>query len=133
MKVSTKQYATALYELTKDKDDSQISNLITKFISQMKKAGDIKKARDVVNQFEDIYNEKNGIIKADVTTTRELNTEEKESVIEFIRKKYNASKVEMNSIIDKKIKGGIIIRIKDEILDGSVSGRLNKLKLSLSK
>lgn len=133
MKVSTKQYAYALCELTEGQNESQTSEVIAKFVAQMKKNGDFKKAKEVVSQFENIYNEKNGIVRAVVTTTRELTDNEKNDVVEFIKKGYNATNVEMSCVIDKSIKGGIIIRVKDEILDGSVSGRLNKLKLSLSK
>lgn len=133
MKISTKQYANALYELTEGKDESQIDDLITKFVAQMKKMGDIKKAKEVVNQFEAIYNKKNGIVKAVVTTTRKLTDTENDEVIEFIKKKYNVANVEMDTVIDKNIKGGIIIKVGDEVLDGSVNGRLNKLKLSLNQ
>ena len=133
MKISTKQYANALYELTEGKDESQIDDLITRFVAQMKKMGDIKKAKEVVNQFEAIYNKKNGIVKAVVTTTRKLTDTENDEVIEFIKKKYNVANVEMDTVIDKNIKGGIIIKVGDEVLDGSVNGRLNKLKLSLNQ
>ena len=133
MKISTKQYANALYELTEGKDESQIDDLITKFVAQMKKMGDIKKAKEVVNQFEAIYNKKNGIVKAVVTTTRKLTDTENDEVMEFIKKKYNVANVEIDTVIDKSIKGGIIIKVGDEVLDGSVNGRLNKLKLSLNQ
>lgn len=133
MKVSTRQYAYALYELTEGKSESQSSEMVAKFVAQMKKVGDFKKAKEVIGQFEDVYNEKNGIVKAMVTTTRELTDDERDGVIEFIKKGHDATNVEMSSLVDKSIKGGIIIRVKDEVLDGSVNGRLNKLKLSLSK
>ncbi len=133
MKISTKQYANALYELTQEKSESQVNDLIMKFVAQMKKMGDIKKAKEVVNQFETIYNEKNNIVKAVVTTTRELTDIENNEVTEFVKKKYNVTHVEMDTVIDKNIKGGIIIKVRDKVLDGSVNGRLNKLKLNLNQ
>jgi len=34
----------------------------------------------------------------------------------------------LKNIIDESIKGGVILRVGDEILDGSIAGRLNDLK-----
>jgi F-type H+-transporting ATPase subunit delta len=56
-----------------------------------------------------------------------------EKVKEFVKKKYGAKEVEINIEIDEKIKGGIIIKVGDEILDGSVSSQLKRLKNILSK
>ena len=38
-----------------------------------------------------------------------------------------------NNIIDKNIKGGIIIKVGDEVLDGSVSAQLKRLEKELVK
>ncbi len=131
MKVSAKQYASTLYELTSKKSDSEIDDVIVKFVAYMKKTGDMKKSQDVVNQFEKIYNEKNNIIEASVTSSRILTDNEKMKIQAFIKEKYKANNVIMNNTVKKDIKGGIIVKVGDEILDGSVAGRLNKLKMSL--
>ncbi len=133
MKISAKQYAITLYELTDRKSESQINEIISKFVMLMKKVGDFKKINDVVSKFEEIYNKNRGILKIVVTTTRKLSDEEKNSVIEFIKTKYNVVDVEVSTVIDKNIKGGIIIRVGDEIIDGSVFGRLRVLRSALKK
>ena len=133
MKISSKQYAQTLFSLVDNKNNEEINNIIVKFIAFIKKMGDIKKMQDIVTQFSNIYNEKKGIIEATVVSVRKLDKDELEKTKSFINSKYNAKSVTINNIIDKSIKGGIMIRVEDEIIDGSVSGRLNKLKLSLKK
>lgn len=133
MKVSAKQYASTLYDLTNEKSDSEIDDVIVKLVAYMKKTGDMKKSQDVINQFGEIYNKKNNIVEANIISARELNTDEQKKARLFIKEKYKSDSVVMNNVIDENIKGGIIIRVGDEILDGSISGRINKLKLSLNK
>ncbi len=130
MKVSAKQYASTLYELTNGKNNSEIDDIIIKFVAYMKKTGDMKKSQDVVNQFGNIYNQKNNIIEASVMSARKLTNNEQIKIQSFIKDKYKADNVIMNNTVRKDIKGGIIIKVGDEVLDGSVAGRLNKLKMS---
>ncbi|MEN8252350.1 MAG: ATP synthase F1 subunit delta [Patescibacteria group bacterium] len=131
MKVSAKQYANALYELTDGQSDSDVSGVVEKFVLYMKKTGDMKKSHSVMTQFENVYNEKNDVVEATVTSARELTSRQQEQVQSFIVQKYDAKSVVVNTIVDKDVKGGIIIRVGDEILDGSVNGRLKLLKNNL--
>jgi len=133
MKVSAKQYAIALYELLADKNESEISGIVKKFVDYIKKAGDTKNIQDIMKQFVKIYNKNNNIVTAQVTTAHELSREQQDKVNEFIASHYGAKKVELENIIDKKIKGGIIVKVDDEVLDGSVLSRLRKITLALAK
>ena len=133
MKVSAKQYAIALYELLTDKNESEISGVVKKFVDYVKKAGDAKNIQDIMKQFVKIYNENNNIVTAQVITAHELGREQQDKVNKFIASHYGAKKVELENIIDKKIKGGIIVKVDDEVLDGSVLSRLRKITLALAK
>ncbi len=133
MKISAKQYALTLYELTEEKGDAEIKDIVANFVNFMKKRGDFKKLSSVVTQFTNIYNNKHSIIEATVITARGLDSQEEENVRSFIKRKYSANSVIINSVVNENVKGGIIIRVGDEILDGSVSARLKKLQANLSK
>jgi F-type H+-transporting ATPase subunit delta len=131
MKVSAKQYAQTLFELTVDKSDADVDDVVVRFVAFMKKMGDRKKSRDVINQFNNIHNAKNNVVEAVVTSARTLDGNVQENVQSFVRKEYGATSVILNNVIDKDIKGGIVVRVGDEVLDGSVSGRLKQLKNGL--
>jgi len=133
MKVSAKQYAQALYDLTGGKSEVDVSGLIIKFAEELKKGGQLKSTDEIIEKFNEIWNEQNGIIEAEVVSARELENSQACKTKSYIKEKYKAKKVVLKNIVDENIKGGIIIKVGDEIMDGSVAGKLRKLKESLRK
>ncbi len=131
MKISAKQYAQALYDITEGKDDVQIKTIIARFVSYMRDAGDLKKVREVISQFSIVYNERNSITEVIVTTRYPLSDNEKERVRAFIAKQYEKQNIVIRQKVKKDIKGGIVIRIGDDVLDGSVRERLAVLNRHL--
>ena len=118
MNISTKQYAKALYDLTKEKNEKDINSIVLKFI---------------IKKFSEIYNKENGIVECEVISAREIGDKQAEEIDSFIKNKYKAKKVSLTKKIDEKIKGGIILRVGDELIDGSVSKKLKKLSVLLKK
>jgi len=133
MKVSNIQYADALYESAKGKSRSEINELVANFVRILAKNNQVKNVNNIISKFKEIWNKKEGIMEAEVVSREKLSSQLVGKLINFVGRKYNARNVEIKSIVDKNIKGGIIIRVGDEVLDGSVSGQLKKLKSSLEK
>ena len=131
MKLSTRQYAQALYELTKDKPESEVSVVIEKFVKNLKRNGLLNKVEDIVKKFVEIFNKENDIIEAKIFTSRKLDDNEVNDIKKFLLKKYNAEKIETRMKVDKNLKGGIKIVVGEEIIDNSVLGRLQKLKQAI--
>ncbi len=132
MKLSTRQYAQALYELTKDKPESEASVVIEKFVKTLKRNGLLNKMEDIIKKFVEIFNKENNIIEAKIVTSRKLDGKELDNVKNFLLKKYGAEKIEMKTKVDENLKGGIKIVVGEEIIDNSVSGRLQKLKQAMN-
>ena len=133
MKVSTIQYARTLLELTENKSQEEILVVVKKFAEILKENGQIKNTARIMEKYAELYNAAHGIVVAEVVTGSDMGQETSDKVRKFIAEKYNVKDVEMNVVVDEKIQGGIIIKVGDEILDGSVSGQLKKLKNILSK
>lgn len=128
MKISIQKYAQALFELTDGKSQKEILDVIKKFSEVLKREGMIRNIKKIIEKFEEIYNKKNGIIMANIISSRKLSDEHIFQVENFIKNKYKTEKVEIENSIDKKIKGGIIIKIGDEVIDGSVAIQIKKMK-----
>jgi hypothetical protein len=47
MKINTKQYARALYELTKEKSEKDVDVVIKKFVNDLKKIGMLDKVEEI--------------------------------------------------------------------------------------
>jgi F-type H+-transporting ATPase subunit delta len=133
MKVSIKQYSQTLFDLTDGKSEQEIVAVVTKFTDQLKNDGQFKNAAKVIEKFEDIYNAKNGIVSALVTSARKLEEVQLKEITEFIKGKYAAKEVVIKNVVDEEIQGGLIVKVGDEVLDSSVISQLKRLQNILSK
>jgi len=85
----------------------------------------------VVDHFVELYNEANGIAAATVYSVRELSEAEKEKLQASFKKQFNKESVAINNVVDPSIVGGLKIRVGNTIYDGSISGKLNRIKNQL--
>lgn len=132
MKISITQYAQVLYELTLDKSEVEVNIVIERFVKELIKNNQIKSAPKIIEKFEEIYNQKNKIVVASVTSASKLESDYLERIEKYLMDRYEAKEVVLDNKVSPEIKGGIILRIGDEIIDGSVSNRLRSLKTKLT-
>jgi F-type H+-transporting ATPase subunit delta len=132
MKISTQQYAQTLLDLTDGKSEQEVLTVLAKFAEQLKKDGQLKNADKIMEKFSDLYNSKNGIVVTQVCVRRDVSQDVLKEIEDFVQRKYGAKKVELKIVLDENIKGGIVIRVGDEVLDASVGGQLEKLRKLLT-
>jgi len=133
MKATATQYAKALYEATKDKDQKEIDVVLTDFVKVLSKNNQTRLAGNISKKFREVYNSENGIAEAEVISMEKLSEGIEKKIKDYVKDKYQAREVVIRNIIDKSIKGGIVIKIGDEVIDGSVERQLKELKSSLEK
>ncbi len=133
MKISATQYAKTLYDLTEGKEKSQVDAIAKKFTEFLIKNGQLKLAGKIIEKFGEIYNQKNGIIEAEITSREMLSNELRNKVSNYVSNKYKAKEVVLENKIDESIKGGIVIKAGNEILDASIAGKLRELKSILAR
>jgi F-type H+-transporting ATPase subunit delta len=128
MKATATQYAKALYGATKDRNQKEIDGILANFVKVLSKNNQIRLAENVSKKFGEIYNNENEIVETEVISTEKLSDEIEKKIKSYVKNKYHAREVVVNSIIDKSIKGGVVIKIGDEVMDGSVGRQLRELK-----
>lgn len=133
MKISTQQYSKTLLDLTDEKSEAGVLVVVQKFAEKLRADGQLKNSAKIMKKFAELYNTKYGIISAEVTSREELSKDALAEITEYLKKKYAGNAVEIKNIVDADIKGGIIVRVGDEVLDGSVGTQLKKLQNILSK
>ncbi len=84
----------------------------------------------ITQEFAKQYNQRNGISAATVTSATPLTESMHASVKEFIEKETNA-RIELKTIVNPAIIGGLVIRIEDDLYDSSIAKKLNILKKEL--
>jgi F-type H+-transporting ATPase subunit delta len=81
----------------------------------------------ITNVFINLADRERSIVTALVVTTRALREDEKELLKAKLSLAFGLT-VEIQSRIDKSILGGIVIKLEDKLLDGSLRGRLEAME-----
>jgi len=132
MKATPTQYAKTLYELTVDKKHQEIDEIISNFLKEIYKNGQMRMLDSIVKKFQEIHNAENGIVEAQITSREEISKDVRNKLLTYVSKRYGAKEVILNNIVDESIKGGVVIRVGDEVMDGSVKRKLVELEKSLN-
>ena len=132
MRASAAQYAKTLYELTADKNKSEMDGIAANFAKLLAKNNRLKMSPAIIEKFGNIWNQENGILEAEVESAYPLDAETSDKIKKEIKEKYGAKEVILNNKINKDIKGGLIIKIGDEVTDGSVKKQLKMLEQALT-
>lgn len=133
MKTSPKHYATALYEIVESSSEKETEALARKFAEVVFKQGDASKTDDILRQFEEIWNKKNGIVEVEVTSAHKVSEKELEKIKTYITKRTNAQKVEVKEVIDEKVLGGVVVRYNDYVIDFGVKRKIKELTKKIKK
>jgi len=87
---------------------------------------------EIKREFERRVNDHKGIIKAVVYTVVPLSDEERGKLKEKLDK-ITGKNTEIVNKIDKDIVGGVLVRVGDKVIDGTIKARLDELKDSLAQ
>ncbi len=82
---------------------------------------------DITKRFLELYDQKLGVVNANITSAVEL-TEAHKSEIKEKLEKYTNKVVRTKYSVDNNIIGGFLVRIGDTVLDASISHQLYLLK-----
>ena len=82
---------------------------------------------DVVEQFEILHDEFLGVVNVEVRTAVEFNYPQEKELRQRLEHIMNR-KARLQFVIDKTIKGGLIVRIGDTVLDSSVTRQLERMR-----
>ncbi len=85
---------------------------------------------EVAAAWRSILQKQLGIRPAEIVTARELSKDEREALVAEVAKLADA-KIDASFKLDKSILGGAVVRIGSTVYDGSVRGRLDRLKEAL--
>lgn len=85
---------------------------------------------DILEEFQNVAERADGIFPADVTTARELGFQEKLK-LKTALEKFARCHLRLNYDVRPEIRGGIIFKFQDSLVDGSIATKLEKLERKL--
>ncbi len=105
----------------------ELRNLLAVLISNDR----IAHVSEVAADWRRILQEQSGIRPAEIVTVRHLSNDESDALVAEVAKLADA-KIHASFKVDKSILGGAVVRIGSTVYDGSVRGRLDRLKEALT-
>lgn len=107
-----------------------VGPLTMNLIGMLGQRGKLGIAREIQVAFQEMLDERRGVAHAVVTTAVPLSTDDQGTVAAKLSS-LTGKTVDVTSVVDPAIIGGIIARIGDQLIDGSTRTRLVALKRSL--
>ena len=93
----------------------------------------IRLLSQVRQAYEDLIRQKNQVLRATLTCVTPPDAPTQKRLTEFIRKKHHANEVELDIVQDPSLVGGFILSCGDSIYDWSLSGRIQRMKQTLTR
>ncbi len=131
MKISIRKYAEALASsLMGEKDEQKRTQKVQNFLMMLRRKKKIRILKRFLSVFDEVWNEKNGRIKAKVVLPKEPTENELGELAQSLGKSLN-KEVIVDLNVDLKIIGGLKIEFGDYVIDGTVRKNLEMLKSKL--
>lgn len=118
--------------MTDGKSEQDVSGVVKNFAAQLKKDGQLKSAGKIMQKFSELYDRAHGIVAAEIQSREELPQDVLQKVEKFVKERYGAKEVELKIAVNEGVRGGIIVKVGDEVLDASVKAQLKRLKKQLA-
>jgi F-type H+-transporting ATPase subunit delta len=85
----------------------------------------------VAAEFRRLDNQRKGITQAKATSAAELTPAELKALTSKLEQ-FTGGRVELDVAVDPSLLGGLVVRVGDRLIDGSVRGRLERLRNQLA-
>ena len=109
----------------------QMAQPVRNFVAVLIRNGRIAGLDEVVAEFGREVNRRLGIQEAKVTSARPLDGDERQGLEAEIAR-LTGSRVEAQYAVDKSLIGGVVVQAGSTVYDGSVRGRLDRLRQELT-
>lgn len=103
---------------------------VLNLIGLMIRRGRIHQLTKVATEFQRLDNARQGITVATATSAAPLSKDEIRVLTERMER-FTGGRVELDVQVDPSLLGGLVVRVGDRLIDGSVRGRLERLRNQL--
>jgi F-type H+-transporting ATPase subunit delta len=126
-KVSSKQVLDVITGVAKTTLDAKVSNLLRTVVEN----GRLAALPEIAAQFNALVKSRSGTSDATIESAFPIDGAQLPSVVAALEKRFGR-KLNANVVVNAELIGGIRVIVGDEVLDTSVRGRLEKMKVALA-
>jgi F-type H+-transporting ATPase subunit delta len=124
--IPVERRASVLAELLGDRASRPVQNLIQLLLRR----GRIEALPRVAAEFRRLDDDRQGITKATATTAATLTPDEVKALTARLERA-TVRRIALDVEVDPSLLGGLVVRVGDRMIDGSVRGRLERLRNQL--
>ena len=110
--------------------NDKINNLTDRFINIISNNKRFKYLHGIILKYISINAEQRGNVIANITSAEILNYSQKKNIKSKLGSMLG-EKLSLNFFVDKKIIGGLIIKVGSKMIDSSLASKINKLKIAM--
>ena len=100
------------------------------FVRVLAENGRLALLPEIGGQFESLKANAEGTVEATITSAQELTQAQIDDLVAGLKAKFNRA-VSVQVAVDPELIGGAVIAIGDQVIDGSVKGRLQRMAFAL--
>jgi F-type H+-transporting ATPase subunit delta len=126
-RVSSAEKAATLCAVTSGEVPGALRNLVSTLIDNQRAT----LLPFIVEHFERLQREHEGVLKAVITSAFKMSDVEKQSVVDALAKKYG-KKIEAEVRVDESLIGGARVQVGDDVVHASVRDQLDKMAVALA-
>lgn len=123
MKITPHEYAAVLYELVSDAKKNEVPAQVQLFREWLLRRRALGLLPRILRAFDTLWNSRQGIEQIEVVSAKKISN----AVRESLKKLFAEKEVVIDERIDPAVIGGLQVRIRDTIIDGTVRARLTRL------
>lgn len=109
----------------------EVSENILNFIKLLVDKGRMVAFAEIIRQYISMVDVIKKCLNIKVTTAAEISSEQLDVLADKFKKQYKSAAVKVDHKIDPSIIGGVVVKVGDKLIDGSVKGKLEKISDSL--
>lgn len=128
-KLSSEQIIDLIHSvLPESETPKEVNNLL----SVVLKNGRIAAWSSIADDYRQLINNAEGIAEAYIESAFEMSSSEIEDLLKALARHFPNKKLVSHVTINRDLIGGVRIRVGDQVLDGSISARLEQMKTALT-
>lgn len=122
--------ATAKQEVFENVFASEVSETTLDFLKVVTEKGREVFLKEIYNEFVAKANESRNILDAQVVSAKEVTAEELEQIKNKLAQSCGKT-IRLETLVDPKLVGGMIVKIGNKVIDGSVNKRMEIMRKAL--
>ena len=127
-KISTKNIARTIYELTKDKQGQDLESKLINITNYLVEKRLISRVPEILKKLKEIINKEEGIVEVSITYKKIPAKEITEGIEELLKKRYQAKSILTTIKEDENVLGGVKIEGQGEVIDLTYRNKLKQLQ-----